>query len=111
MNHCRSIISHHTYTNHTSLLSRKQAKSFHSSDFPSSILQDKMGRVVNIEKIPGDRKHDLIAVEGYTFERNRALVEGFSYRCVRKGCKAILHVKCGGSILMKEHIHGPNFEK
>ena len=71
----------------------------------------KMGRQVEIEKVPGNRKHDLIAVEGCLFERNRPLVDGFSYRCIKKGCPAILHLKCADSVLTREHSHGPSFDK
>ena len=76
-----------------------------------------MVRTVAIEKVAGDRKNDLVAAEGCLFEKNKDIVGGTSYRCIKKEpgtrrrCPAILHLKTCGSLLIREHNHGPNYDK
>ena len=70
------------------------------------MLLSEMGRAVEIEKIAGNRKNDLVAVEGCLFEKNKNIVGGTSYRCIkkepgtRKRCPAILHLKTCASVLI-----------
>ena len=73
-----------------------------------------MERQVEIEKIPGPRKHPLIACEGYLFERNRDIsCGGVSYRCVNyKSCRARIHMFPDATVLKANHDnHGPNYDR
>ena len=73
-----------------------------------------MQRPVEVEVVPGNRKHCLLAVEGNLFMRNKAIIGGVSYRCKlhnKRRCKVILHRLEDKNILYGEHTHGPNHEK
>ena len=62
----------------------------------------------------GNRRHKLAEMQNYRFERNRDLIELFSYRCIEQKktkCPAMLHVRTGGSFLMEKHVHPPNPDK
>ncbi|CAG7815278.1 unnamed protein product, partial [Allacma fusca] len=73
------------------------------------IEMDSQKTQVAFKLIKGNRKHDLLEIEGYLFERNKVIVCGTSYRCIKySSCGARAHRLENGTFQIGEHTHPPD---